>query len=222
MEPVIQALSDCERVRPGLLGQPMNTASSIAFIATGLWLARKAPQQGDTRDLRHYGAALAIVGVGSVAYHGPGGALAKWIHDVGVTVPLLVLGVVIVARRRGLNTATSARLILAALTTIAVLLRARPAWSVPIAGTVVVAVAAAELDAWWRHRLRPAPRLTAAAVGVAALLGGAAIDALSRTGAPWCRPESLFQGHAAWHVLAAGGLALYGWAALGEWADLGL
>jgi hypothetical protein len=46
--------------------------------------------------------------------------------------------------------------------------------------------------------------------GKLALLSGAAAVAayaLGRTGSPACRPEALFQWHAAWHVLAAVALA---------------
>ncbi len=59
----------------------------------------------------------------------------------------------------------------------------------------------------WRRRPLPPPRppvlaLVALAVGVAANL-------LTRTGAPLCRPESLAQGHAGWHVLTAVGAAAW-------------
>ena len=39
------------------------------------------------------------------------------------------------------------------------------------------------------------------------LVLGVIINGLSRTGGPLCRPESLLQGHAAWHVLSAASLA---------------
>lgn len=44
----------------------------------------------------------------------------------------------------------------------------------------------------------------------ALLAGGTVIARGSRTGGRWCRPRSLLQGHAAWHLLAAAGLALAG------------
>ena len=33
--PVVRAASDCERCRPGLVTQPVNTASSLAYVAAG-------------------------------------------------------------------------------------------------------------------------------------------------------------------------------------------
>jgi hypothetical protein len=42
-------------------------------------------------------------------------------------------------------------------------------------------------------------------------------NVLSRTGAPLCRPDSLLQGHAVWHVLTAVGAALW----LARWPPAG-
>ena len=77
------AWSDCERVREGLVGQPVNTASSLAFVAAALPIARRA------RALRSpawtaVASASALAGIGSVAYHGPGGRRSKAVHDVGI------------------------------------------------------------------------------------------------------------------------------------------
>jgi hypothetical protein len=68
----------------------------------------------------------------------------------------------------------------------------------------IVALAATVPLAWRRRSLRWPP---AAAV----VAGGAAIavNLLTRTGAPLCRPASLLQGHAAWHILTALAIALW-------------
>ena len=68
----------------------------------------------------------------------------------------------------------------------------------------IVALAATVPLAWRRRSLRwPS--------GAAVIAGGAAVavNLLTRTGAPLCRPDSLLQGHAAWHVLTAGAIALW-------------
>lgn len=72
------AASDCERIRPGLIGQPMNTLSSLSFVAAALPVARRGG------PWKWVAAALAFEGVGSVAYHGPGGRVAKFVHDAGL------------------------------------------------------------------------------------------------------------------------------------------
>ena len=75
------AVSDCERVRPGLIAQPVNTVSSLTYCAAGVWVLRKPV----TARRAALGFAAIAAGIGSVAYHGPGGRTAKVIHDIGAT-----------------------------------------------------------------------------------------------------------------------------------------
>jgi hypothetical protein len=76
------AAGDCERIRPGLVGQPANTATSLAFVAAAIPLARHG-RRGNPA-WRWVAAASALEGVGSVGYHGPGGRVAKAVHDLGL------------------------------------------------------------------------------------------------------------------------------------------
>lgn len=77
------AASDCERIRPGLIGQPANAASSLAFVVAGLPIARRAVASRRWAWAA-VGASAVLAGVGSVGYHGPGGRVAKITHDAGV------------------------------------------------------------------------------------------------------------------------------------------
>ncbi|HEV8116280.1 MAG TPA: hypothetical protein VGP53_08590 [Acidimicrobiales bacterium] len=77
------AASDCEAIRPGLVGQPANTLSSLAFVVAALPIAQAARRRGRPAWLA-VAAAAAVEGVGSVGYHGPGGRRAKWLHDAGI------------------------------------------------------------------------------------------------------------------------------------------
>jgi hypothetical protein len=139
-------VADCERLHDGLFDQPVNTLSSTAYVAAGIvaW-----------RHDRTQGAALIAVGVGSVAYHGFGGTLARWLHDA--TMLLLAIVVALAARRivRGA--------------------RARPGL---------------------------------AAFGAAAFAIAVVLQLFGRTGGALCRPDSLLQAHAGWHVLTATALAI--------------
>jgi hypothetical protein len=72
------AVGDCERIRPGFIGQPANTISSLAFVAVAVPIARHGS------GWRWVAAASAFEGLGSVAYHGPGGRLSKALHDAGL------------------------------------------------------------------------------------------------------------------------------------------
>ena len=37
------AWSDCERVRPGFIAQPVNTWSSLAYCVAGAWIIARGP-----------------------------------------------------------------------------------------------------------------------------------------------------------------------------------
>jgi hypothetical protein len=134
-------VADCERLHDGLLDQPVNALSSLAYVAAGLWVWRHDRPQG---------IALMAVGAGSVAYHGAGGGASRWLHD----------------------------------------------------STIVVVAALAAFAAprvWGEARVRP--RLALGAVGAFAL--ALPFQAFGRAGGPLCRPDSVLQAHAAWHVLTA-------------------
>lgn len=136
--------SDCEALREGWLGQPVNSLSSLAYLVAGVAVARN-------RGAAAPAAALAAVGLGSLLYHGPMPPMAELLHDASVVALLVALVHVV-----------------------------------------------------WRGRVGRPPAL---AVGAAA--AGITINLLTRTGAPLCRPGSLLQGHAAWHVLTAFACAIW-------------
>jgi hypothetical protein len=90
------AASDCERIRPGLIGQPANTLSSLAFVAASVPIARAARRRRRPAWLA-VAAATAVEGVGSVAYHGPGGRRAKLLHDAGIVALVATMAVAVAA-----------------------------------------------------------------------------------------------------------------------------
>jgi hypothetical protein len=71
-------------------------------------------------------------------------------------------------------------------------------------GSLVALAATIAVTAWRRRSLLRPPAVALVTFGAAV-----AVNLLTRTGAPLCRPHSLVQGHAAWHVLTA--------VALGTW-----
>lgn len=85
------AASDCERIRPGLMAQPANSVSSLAFVAAAVPVARWARGPG-RQAWTGVAVAAAFEGLGSVAYHGPGGRLAKAAHDTGLVALVVTLG----------------------------------------------------------------------------------------------------------------------------------
>jgi hypothetical protein len=160
---------DCERLHDGLIAQPVNTASALAYVAVGAWLVGRGlragaagrPGQGRLGTVA-FGVAVAAAGIGSVDYHGPGSPAARLLHDGGL---YAVVGLVVwheVARR-----ASRAP-------------RGRTAYLTALGASAAGAVC------WWA----------------------------GRTASPWCDPDSLLQGHAAWHLLGAAALACWALATL--------
>jgi hypothetical protein len=81
--------SDCEAIHGGWLAQPAATLSSAAFLAAAAWLACRLPARGAGRVAAvAYAGLVAMVGVGSVDYHGPQSAAAAELHDIPVTAAL--------------------------------------------------------------------------------------------------------------------------------------
>jgi hypothetical protein len=118
---------DCERLHDGLIAQPVNTASALAYVVVGAWLAG--------RRRVGFGLAVAAAGVGSVDYHGPGSPAARLLHDGGL---FAVVGFVAwqeVARRVGRR-------------------RSGTAWSPRrrAAYRLALAAAAAGAAGWWLGR----------------------------------------------------------------------
>lgn len=133
--------------------------------------------------------ALVLVGIGSFAFHGPRPGWAGAAHDGSIAAVLLVHLLVRpeLPHRVGLAVVAS----LAALALVIVV----PSSVLVLHAALAVTVGVVELR---RRRHRPAP-----VVAVVALVAGALLLGLGRTGGALCAPGSLLQAHAGWHLLSA-------------------
>jgi hypothetical protein len=87
----------------------------------------------------------------------------------------------------------------------------------PFAGTLAAGALVGEVaTVSGDRRTRPSASSSSGAVGrglgLAALALGGIAFLLGQTGSPLCRPESLFQWHALWHLLVAVSLVAYAYA----------
>lgn len=189
--PAVVAASDCERCRPGWVTQPANAASSLAYVAAGADLLRRPEPD------RAFAWAVIGVGVGSVAYHGPGGVAGRWLHDASLLamLGLLVASDVTVADGRPLPPGVVPATVLGSG------VAAHPRSS-DLAQLVLGSLAvAAEARRYVRST-----RYEELAVSLPLWAAGLALHVLGRTGERWCRPDAVVQPHAAWHVLSAAAL----------------
>jgi hypothetical protein len=203
--PVLVALggSDCERLGAGWLAQPVNAVSSLAYVAVGASLLLRAEHPGESRGLLvAAGLAVAGVGAGSVAYHGPQPAWAGLAHNgsiVGLALVIVGHNVWLLAENGPRWAAGFAAPFVVAVPILLATGQERLSLGVLVAAVLAGAVLAhpsagtkASLRAW-----KAAGLWTTAAL--AAYAGG-------RTTSRLCRPDSLGQLHAVWHVLSALGL----------------
>ncbi len=195
----------CEAVRDGLVRQPANTWSSLAFCVGGVVMAIELVRRRESRGLSPFEAAcfaLAsfFVGAGSAFYHASLTFFGQWLDVESMYLLVLVAFAVNVdalrprAPKRFLAVYVGVNLLLGALLVWVPLLR-RFAFAFVVLSVVLTDVLLRRrgLRAW-----PLAPLGTAA--GVMALAFG--IWILDTTHV-LCVPTSLLQGHAAWHVLGA-------------------
>ena len=190
--------SDCEEIRDGLIAQPVNVGSSLAYVAGGAWVAARGVQSGQSAAVA-FGGLLGAVGVGSILYHGPCPPEAQAAHDTSLAAALglVVLHNAAAMTSRHRTIPGGVQLGAAAAAAIPVLPRGRFTNQV----AAVLGVAAITTEALSVRDHRPAATGGRRRGNPAAL--GALLNVLSRTGGPLCRPKSLLQGHAAWHLLSA-------------------
>jgi hypothetical protein len=207
--------TDCELLRDGLLAQPVNAVSSLAYVAAGVWVwSRARDTRGTDRTAAFvFGAALAAVGVGSVAYHGPQPAGARWVHDASILAAPWWIALHNTATRRAWRPSSAGRIYAVGLAALGALVGVRP--DVGPALTALLAGAAIATEAVARPAVDDQRRRAQVLVSVL-LAAGFGAFVFGRTDASLCRPTSLLQGHAAWHALTAAAMAAWAWGALGR------
>ncbi|HWB88636.1 MAG TPA: hypothetical protein VG872_05435 [Acidimicrobiia bacterium] len=180
------AVRDCEAIVPGLLAQPVNSLTALAFLFAGVVVV--------ARTEHHWlGWALAATGVGSFLFHGPMPPGAEWIHDVTLAWLLLVVAGIGLGRDRWGR--------LPGLILLAALMAAFPILGDPVGvGLAGVAIGALVIRDRSVRTLGP----------MTLLLLGALVGRLGATGGPLCDPGSLVQAHGVWHLAAAAAAAWWG------------
>jgi hypothetical protein len=180
--------------------------SSLAFVVAAVAAARPAR----TAPQWWYAGLVAAVGVGSLIQHGPHPPWQAYAHDLPLAALLAFVAADAAAdlsdRRPPAGWPAAcwpprpAAWAVPALA-VAPLVAVGPAAST--LGQAGLAVAAVGLSLWraWR---RPGLRRVLVPAGLLLAAGALAGNLSDRAG--WCQPDSLLQGHAVWHVLAAAAL----------------
>ncbi|MGI9594991.1 MAG: ceramidase domain-containing protein [Acidimicrobiales bacterium] len=201
--------SDCEEFHDGLVAQPVNTVTSLAYVLPAVWFIWKRPRRrASMRLVVGFAVAVAFIGIGSVAFHGPQGWGARWLHDVPIVVAIAAIPAWNLARlgRIGYKGAFAGWSVVSM---IAGLVAAVSPDATLVLG-VVLGVAAVVTEVMVRRSWRAwAPALIVGVVGTV-------LNLLGRTDAPLCEPDSVLQLHGVWHLLTAVAIFLWGRAAFAE------
>lgn len=206
--------TDCESIHDGLLAQPVNATTSLAYVLAGSALILKDMRDSPERRSRSlYGVILVAIGFGSVAFHGPQIRGSEYAHDLPITAALLFITLHNLERLDRVHNGSQVFLISLVPTG---LLGMLPTLNRAVTGMLAVAAVTTEIGV---HRSRPEQRARyrRRAGAMVCLLVAAAISfAAGRTGSPLCRPDSLFQLHGLWHLFSAAAFALWGFSSFDD------
>ncbi|GEK21030.1 hypothetical protein [Cellulomonas xylanilytica] len=196
----------CEGVTEGPWVEPVSALTSWSFVVGAVLIVALARPTVDTRAswvrVRTYAVLVAAVGIGSFVEHGPDPAWSDVAHDLPLLATLAFLGADAAADLAGRTRSWWMWTLPTAVVLPVVALA-------PRAGDVAQVALAAAAVLLTVLRARAQPRLRRpVTVGLALLAVGAGIGTMSRAGWPWCDPSSPWQGHGAWHVLAAAALVV--------------
>ena len=203
----------CEAARDGWVKQPANALSNLGFVVAGLaigWRARSPEHLGDTLPrfpglATGYACIVVLLGPASAAMHATQSSLGGLLDLTSMYLVASFAAAYAVARWRRRDSRffwQTFVLLVVACELIGLWDREVPvvhfAGNAAFALLLVVAVVV-ETMLWRRGRARADLRYGAAAL--ISMLVAFTIWNLSQHG--WCDPDSLVQGHAAWHLLGA-------------------
>jgi hypothetical protein len=197
--------SDCEELGDGWLVQPVNALSSFAYVVVGAIVVGQALRRGRaTIDTWVFGALLAAIGLGSVAFHGPQPTGARLMHDLPILLTVIYVAACDVAVVRASPVLRWQVFVPVGAVAAAVMAVSVDA-GIVLTGLGVAAIAVLEVVIH-RRRLRDLDdrtRRRSAAVVIAVTAVAAATWLLGRTDSPACDPDGVLQFHGVWHLLSA-------------------
>ncbi len=197
----MELATGCEAYGSGWLGQPASAVTSAAFVvaATGILVSGRRRPLVQRRQTVVFALLVAGIGVGSFLQHGPHPSWQAYVHDLPLAGVLAFVAVDAASDLRGRELSPAWWLVPTA-AMVPVVAVGPTAASLAQAAMAVPAVGLSLL----RAKARPALRRTLL-TSLSILATGAAAGTLGdRTSL--CQPDSLLQGHAVWHVLAAAAL----------------
>lgn len=190
--------ADCEIRDDWFLEQDVNAWSSLAYVGAGLVLLWEVTRHRLPKPALGLALAMAVEGVGSLLYHGTGGDVAQFLHDVPLIAALAFVAGWHVGRLFDASDRGSLAGLVVGVAVASLLWAAAPGATNVTAGVAVAVIAAASLLARRRE-------LTGVWSPPLLILGGVAIATwvLGTPDSPLCDANAWLQPHGFWHVLTA-------------------
>ncbi len=188
----------CEHIGDGLLKQPINAISSLAFVLVGfLMISRRRP------ELNLLALAAIITGLGSAFYHASLSFAGQFFDVLGMHMVAIFMIVYAFRFNKRLGFSKTLWIFTVATVLLGVIL-----WTAPesrrylFAGLIIIGILLELLLAVRKKSLNCKYLIS----GILVMAIGQLIWQLDNSGVV-CYPDSLFQGHGLWHILGA--IALY-------------
>lgn len=197
----------CEAVRLDGLAQPVNSITSLAYVALGFWALlggpafRSAPPPIRTL-VRAAGGVLVLLGLGSFVYHGTLTLIGQVLDVQGMYLLGMLILLAALVRRGTLTSRAAPWIYVAACTALAVTQVAVPeSRRVLFALVLLPGIVLEALPSTTGVALR-SPQTVPYRTGVLLLVVAYGVWLLDNAGIA-CSPTSVVQGHGLWHVLTA-------------------
>jgi hypothetical protein len=191
----VELANACELYRDaGFFGQPANGVTSLALVACGVAIAVDRERGG--RGRLPYALLVVAVGAGSLVQHGPNPDWQAYAHDLPLATLLAYVAVDAASdlRRRDVSPAWWLGVPVLMIPVVA---------AGPIASSVTQGALAGVAIGLNLLRARRRPRLRRTLIGSMLILGAGALVGTIGDRTSLCQPDSILQGHAFWHLMAA-------------------
>ncbi|AKU16877.1 hypothetical protein VV02_15060 [Luteipulveratus mongoliensis] len=201
----------CEAARDAMVRQPANTFSNLGFVTAGLLIAWHVERHW--ASLAHpvlmtaYAGLVVLLGPGSMAMHAAQSSLGGLLDLTSMYLVASFAAAYAVTRVLQLGTVVFGLLFLGAVALCEAVGSVDA--SVPMVdhpGNLIfgiLLVVAVALEVVLRRGPTTPPDVRYAGLALGCMAVAFAIWNVSQTGMSWCHPSSLWQGHAAWHLLCA-------------------
>lgn len=198
----------CEAVRwESLVRQPANVWSNLSMFAVAaivLWLSRTRSDQNlltaNPSYSRLYALGLTLTGLGSMFFHASLTHVGQWVDLLGMYFLATILYLYNYSRLRPLTTSTLITLYFSFVGFFALLMYFLPEINDALFGILILSFVVWVIIT--QRRLKTKVRHLYIVLGIVAYYSGSTFWVLDKE-LKLCVPESLWQGHAAWHLLSA-------------------